>query len=180
VLPWRAKMATVMTRRWRPWRREYVVFAPVPPLVRGQLDDRPRTFSETHARLLRELRSAPGEEWSRVALRSCLEHLAVSWTTEAWAVEVEDAWTEDRWTFCVVYRYPYIDGRLGLRSTALDPSLAGRLETFYGDERPDQPDPVRFGQNVADFDIGEPLGTVADHLHPSADGINWWSAAEHE
>jgi hypothetical protein len=170
----------VTTWRWRYPRRERVVFVPPSEYWLEFLNDRPRKFSESHARLLEELRSAQGEQWSRTALLACLEHLAVSWTTEAWSVDVENAWTEGRWTFCVIYQYKYFAGRLGLRSTALDLSHPGRFKNMSGDDLPNAPDPVRFGEDVADFDIGEPLGTVADHLRTSSDGVNWWGARKDE
>jgi hypothetical protein len=36
--------------------------------------------------------------------------------------------------------------------------------------------PVRFGQDVAAGDLGEPLGTVARKLKPDAAGIHWWGS----
>lgn len=140
------------------------------------LRNRPRMFTDQHAHLLEVFSESEDEQWSRRALRSCLEHLAVSTTTEAWSVEVEEAWVEGPWTFCVVYRYHYYDGRLGLRRTSLDAEHDGRFVDMYGDDRATVPDPVRFGQDVADFDIGEPLGSVIDGLQQAEDGTHWWGS----
>ena len=40
----------------------------------------------------------------------------------------------------------------------------------------DNPDPVAFGKNVADFDIGEPMGSVVDALVIDTAGIGWWGS----
>lgn len=42
---------------------------------------------------------------------------------------------------------------------------------MYGDP---VSDPESFGQDVADFDIGEPLGTVAKSLRRDDHGVSWW------
>ena len=34
--------------------------------------------------------------------------------------------------------------------------------------------PEEFGQEVADFNIGEPLGAYGDILDVDADGLGWW------
>ena len=34
--------------------------------------------------------------------------------------------------------------------------------------------PEEFGQEVADFNIGEPLGAYGDILDVDADGPGWW------
>ncbi|WP_143546083.1 MULTISPECIES: hypothetical protein [Nocardiaceae] len=38
----------------------------------------------------------------------------------------------------------------------------------------DTADAGRFGREVADFDIGEPLGTVANNLRQDKNGVDWW------
>ncbi|WP_378741087.1 hypothetical protein [Nocardia brasiliensis] len=94
-------------------------------------------------------------------------------TTEAWRIVVEDAWVEDEWTFAVVYRSPYFDGRLALRRSSYNP----RDNTFYSmyaSQLPAAPDPKRYGRDVADFDIGEPPGTVLDHLRVDDHDLHWW------
>ena len=74
-----------------------------------------------------------------------------------------DSWTEADVAFCVVYRYPYFKGTLGIRCT---------FETdMYGSP---PSDPEQFGRDVADFDIGEPLGSVVERLRPDDKGIHWW------
>jgi len=35
-------------------------------------------------------------------------------------------------------------------------------------------DPRSFGQEIADFSIGEPLGTVIERLRPDPLGVHWW------
>lgn len=102
-------------------------------------------------------------EWAQAALDACLEHLPVSRVTESQSVQVLDAWVEDSVAFCVVYRYPYFDGVLGIRRT-FDTDMYGEVPS----------DPVAFGCDVADFDIGEPLGSVAEHLRVDGAGVHWW------
>lgn len=101
--------------------------------------------------------------WAEAALAACLQHLPVSRVTEGRTVQVLDAWTEAGVAFCVVYRYPYFDGALGLRRT---------FETDMYGEEPNDPD--QYGRDVADFDIGEPLGTVAKSLKLDESGVHWW------
>lgn len=109
---------------------------------------------------------APG--WAKAALEACLLHLPVSRVTESRTVQVLDSWTEGERAFCVVYQYPYFkDGVLGIRCT-FDTDM-------YGDE---PSDPEQFGRDVADFDIGEPLGTVANSLRSDLNGIHWWGDLE--
>jgi hypothetical protein len=108
-------------------------------------------------------------EWGEAALRACRDHLGVSHMTEAHTVQVLDAWTEDGVAFCVIYQYPYFDGVLGIRRT-FD-------ENMYGD---DATDPDEFGRDVADFDIGEPLGTVVERLRVDAAGVHWWGDLDDE
>ena len=106
---------------------------------------------------------AKSPKWVEAALSACLSHLPESRVTEGRTVQVLDAWTEDGVAFCVVYRYPYFDGVLGIRCT-VDQDMVGDTPT----------DPAEFGREVADFSIGEPLGTVAKYLRPDASGVHWW------
>ena len=89
--------------------------------------------------------------------------------TEAADVAVEDAWLDGSTGFCVVYRVPSFDGLVGIRRDASDarPAIEGasweRSMMTSGYDMADGavleghlPDPVGFGRNVADFDIGEP------------------------
>lgn len=107
--------------------------------------------------------STKSAEWGRAALDACLRNLAVSKVTLGQTVTVLDSWTEASVAFCVVYRYPYFDGVLGIRRT-FD-------EDMYGNE---PNDPEAYGCDVADFDIGEPLGTVVHGLRVDDDGVHWW------
>jgi hypothetical protein len=126
------------------------------------------------------------DTWSSSALRSCLDHLGTSRVTEAQLVAVERSWTDGPDAFCVVYRPPY-DGqrRVGLRRSRSDCAEASsyRLGDFVsgrdlGD--PLDPDPVAFGRDVADFDLGEPMGAVVNILRIDSDGIGWWGTLDEQ
>ena len=79
---------------------------------------------------------------------------------------VEDAWaTTDE--FRVVYSFT--GRRVGIirnRETLVD-----RLDVYATG---DVATPEEFGQEVADFNIGEPLGAYVDILDVDADGLEWW------
>ncbi|UGT44039.1 hypothetical protein LTV02_11920 [Nocardia yamanashiensis] len=98
-----------------------------------------------------------------------------STVTEAARIAVEDAWVEDEWTFAVVYRSPYFDGLIGLRCSTYDPR-SNTFSSMYDPQLTAAPDPRRYGRDVADFDIGEPLGTVAGSLRSDDRGIHWWGS----
>ncbi|MBB1198440.1 hypothetical protein [Curtobacterium flaccumfaciens] len=87
--------------------------------------------------------------------------------TEAEHIVVHDAWSTTE-SFRVVYDTPG-GRRVGIvrdRRTTID-----RLDVYAtGDE----PTPEEFGREVADFNIGEPLGRYADVLELDADGVGWW------
>lgn len=104
----------------------------------------------------------PGsEEWLHAALYATVTGLSRS-CTEGETVEVLAAWI-DHDHLCFVYQYPVFDGVLGIRC---------ETETgLYGEPASD---PGHFGQDVADFSIGEPLGSVVDHLRQDSHGIYWW------
>jgi hypothetical protein len=109
-----------------------------------------------------------------------VDRLAVSTLTEARRVHVHHAWADGDDALCVVYRPPFDPDRVvGLRRHRSDAVLKSRLEpgdmaaSPYIDD-PDNPDPVQFGQSVADFDIGIPLGTVYDTLRADRGGVGWW------
>jgi hypothetical protein len=89
--------------------------------------------------------------------------------TEGETVEMLAAWVDDAECLCFVYRYPYFDGVLGLRRSDDDDD-----DDDDGGESGAVADPRSFGQDVADFDIGEPLGTVVDRLRVDAAGVHWW------
>jgi hypothetical protein len=123
--------------------------------------------------------------WSTAALHSCLDHLTTSTVTEARHVIVENSWTDGPAAFCVIYRVPYFDGLIGLRRDAADARAAIEAQDwnhnmmtngYYMDDEVvlngGTPDPVRFGWNVADFDIGEPHSAdPSDPVDP--DGVHW-------
>jgi hypothetical protein len=105
---------------------------------------------------------AGSAEWSHAALFACVTHLQTS-LTEGRSVEVLAAWVDDGGALCVVYQYPYYMGVLGLRR-AVDTDMYGEPVS----------DPESFGRDVADFDIGEPLGSTADWVRPDHQGVSWW------
>lgn len=136
-----------------------------------------RTYSPAQRRMTRRhtqlIAGAWGVgDWSARALHACLQRLAVSTLSEAWCVGVVDAWVDGGSAFCVVYRYRDAPTTIGLRSTAdedLHVAAAVEREEFG---------PEQFGRWVADFDIGEPLGSVARGLRTDEHGIGWWGALE--
>jgi hypothetical protein len=93
------------------------------------------------------------------ALRACLARLSHS-ITEGRPVRVVDSWADGPDMFSVVYVHPLFDGLLGLRR---------RVEFEAGIDTPEE-----FGADVAEFDIAEPLGSIAKKLHPDSSGIHWW------
>jgi hypothetical protein len=109
----------------------------------------------------------PGSvEWAQAALFACVTHLPSS-ATEGASVEVLAAWVEGGGALCLVYQYPYYMGVLGLRR-AIDTDMYGEPVS----------DPESFGRDVADFQIGEPLGTAADWLRPDDHGVHWLGIAD--
>lgn len=108
------------------------------------------------------------EAWLRAALYACVTGLSQS-CTEGETVEVLAAWIDDDDCLCVIYQYPVFDGVLGIRRET-DTDMYGEPPV----------DPMQFGQDIADFDIGEPLGTVADHLRQDAHGVHWWGSLDAE
>jgi len=165
---------------WRLWPGEKTIVelgppgAPLPPAG-------PRRFSEQHAHLLSQLRSEASADWSRTALIACLEQLRTSNVTEAGQVAVLDAWVDGSDAFCVVYQSPYQAGEVGIRRT-VDDVASSRNQKYRPDDMTGGydmgsakiPDPVAFGCNVADFDIGEP-GTGALR-HDESSETSWWGS----
>ena len=147
-----------------------------------------RVFTPSHQRLLSELTTPPDPPWSVRALYGCLEHLRTSTLTEAWTVAVEDAWPDSNDAFCVVYSSPYAGpSSVGLRRARQDvaadlQATSYQLGAFTDPEMydmgndPQNPDPVAFGQTVADFDIGEPIGNVLPMLRRDNTGTGWWGS----
>lgn len=102
-------------------------------------------------------------DWSSQALRACLARLSTSRLVSI-PVHVEDAWTEGPEVFCVVYRYPRSVQLIGARF--IQPRDFPASDPFN--------DPEFFGAHVADFSIGEPLGSLADTLREDSTGVMWW------
>jgi hypothetical protein len=108
--------------------------------------------------------------WSTRALGACLRQLVTS--PGGSDVAVRDAWIDGPRAFCVVYESPSYEGVLGLRRS--DQAIAdGVLYDSHG-AGADAPEPVAFGYDVADNDLGEPLGGAAETLRTDADGVRWW------
>lgn len=153
---------------------------PVPP-DEPVAADGPRRFSEQHARLLSLLQSQASADWSKTALTACLEQLRTSNVTEADRVAVLDAWVDGSDAFCVVYQSPHEDGEVGIRRTVNDASprnhkyRPGEMTDGYDMGSSEIPDPVAFGWNVADFDIGEP-GPPGPLRHDEVTGTSWWGS----
>ena len=122
-----------------------------------------------------------GHEWSDIALAACLDRLQVSMVTAAQLVHVVDAWTDGPDALCVVYRPPGETRSVaGLRRRwhdAVQPGewRLGNLMAWGYDVGPDV-DPVAFGHNVADFDLGEPLGMIRRALRYDGAGVGWWGS----
>lgn len=120
-------------------------------------------------------------EWSDRALQACLDHLATSTVTAARSVRVLHSWTDGPDAICLVYRPPGDhDAPVGLRRRWHDAVQPGewRLSNLMAwgyDVGPDV-DAVAFGHNVADFDLGEPLGMIVRALRYDEDGVGWWGS----
>lgn len=172
-----------------PLHAQAVPSAPV--VLLGGATPRQRRFTARHAELLDDPRLREGREWSAIALWACLEHLRVSSVTEAGRVSVVDAWADGPEAFCVLYRPPFGEAWVvGLRRTrqeALETRewRLGDMTTWGYDMGSngastrgggESVEPVAFGWNVADFDIGEPLGFVATILRYGRGDIGWWGS----
>jgi hypothetical protein len=125
--------------------------------------------------------------WSDIALRACLDRLAVSTVTEARHITVERAWVDGKDAFCVVYRPPFDSNRtVGLRRQRSDADIPdgewklGNMSPLPYIEDPGNPEAVTFGETVADFDIGEPMGNTVDILRADDDGVGWWGTLGQE
>lgn len=71
---------------------------------------------------------------------------------------VIDSWVEGEDTFCIVYRYEFFDGVVGLRRT-VEPDWS--IDAVV--------DHVLVGE------LGEPLGAMEDELVADKDGVMWWA-----
>ncbi|SDY85368.1 hypothetical protein [Herbiconiux ginsengi] len=102
--------------------------------------------------------------WEESALLGCLERLRAGGLTEGGRVRVHDCWVITD-GFCVVYTAP--GGQdAGVRVIA-DGEQFQSAFTF-------DPTATDFGVDIADFTIGEPLGTRVGTLVPDEDGLGWW------
>lgn len=121
--------------------------------------------SQRHAELVAELEAAASTEWGPRALLACLRKLRDGGPTEAHRVVVHEAWATDD-AFRVVYESP--EGlRVGIireRHTNID-----RLDPADAEVSAEE-----LGREVADFNIGEPLGAYAEILDVDAHGVGWW------
>lgn len=112
-----------------------------------------------------ELESGHSDDWGPRALLACLRKLCGGGPTEAERVVVEDAWaTNDE--FRVIYSWTG-GRRVGIirnRETTID-----RMDVYATG---DIATPEEFGQEVADFNIGEPWGRTATSsmLMPTVSG----------
>ena len=106
--------------------------------------------------------------------------------TAADSVRVVHSWTDGPDAICLLYRPPpdhdalEIPAVVGLRRRwhdAVQPGewRLGNLMAWGYDVGPDV-DPVAFGHNVADFDLGEPLGMISRALRIDSDGVGWWGS----
>jgi hypothetical protein len=116
------------------------------------------------------------------ALIACLERLRTSNVTEAGQIAILDAWVDGSDAFCVVYQSPYEAGEVGIRRTVDDAASShnqkyrpGDMTDGYDMGGAERPDPVAFGWNVADFDIGEP-GPPGPLRHDQDTGTSWWGS----
>jgi hypothetical protein len=95
------------------------------------------------------------------ALSALLDYLPRSYT-EGSHLDVLDSWTEGDSVVCVVYQFHGWDAVIGYRQ-----------HVELDDELPTLEDWV---EEVANFNIGEPLGTIARHMWLDDEGVHWWGA----
>ncbi|MGP5727157.1 hypothetical protein ACTXOR_15385 [Arthrobacter rhombi] len=107
--------------------------------------------------LIETFEAIPHPDWVTIVLTSCLKRLGTGGPTAWECVEVFEAWVDNGALF-IVYTSPW-EPTVGL---------------MRGAEDPDCEDPVEQGQNIADFDVAEPLGTYIDRLTFDANGLGWW------
>lgn len=130
------------------------------------------SVTPAHRQLISTLTRSQELEWSGVALLSCLRWLCTSTLTEAPEVQVDGAWTDGSDAFCVVYRVPYGPPRgVGFRCHRADGNPIGTIDSDGDDS-----EPVEFGRQVADFEIGEPLGSRVTRLRRDEHGVGWWGS----
>jgi hypothetical protein len=132
-----------------------------------------------HRQVLAELAAGPRSTWSQQALWACLDRLRTGTWTMTPEVRVERAWTDGPEAFCVVYTLHGPDLWIGIRLRRGD---SDSEENEPGSDVDNHDlgflDPDWFGQDVADFSIGEPLGTVLQTLRTDEQGVNWWGSLD--
>jgi hypothetical protein len=135
-------------------------------------------LTQRHRQLLEELAAVESPTWAQRAVRACLDELRTSTLTESPHIRVDNAWTDGESAFSVVYRWDFDRAQAyGIRRAFADAATThyvpggfiGGLEIRTPHRNPDA---IGFGKDVANFDIGEPLGNTP--LRRDAAGILWW------
>jgi hypothetical protein len=124
-----------------------------------------------HALLINELEASTHRTWGEVALLACLVKLRDGGPTEYKIVEVRRA-TPVEDGFDIVYLSPW-GPEVGLTARL------GQMQYFggvYQEAYDRDPTAQEFGQEVADFFVGEPLGHYASVLDFDDSGLGWWGA----
>ena len=123
-----------------------------------------------HHQLMRELDAIVQKSWSEEALSFCLSRLIVGSLTEGKYVDVIDAWVGPGDQISVVYIAPWGSETIGLRRHRETPA-----RTTYPDSVSIDGVSARvFGESVADWDIGEPIGPSDDRWWHDSQGVAWW------
>ncbi len=126
--------------------------------------------TEEHSIRIHELGAILDRSWGEEALLACLLRLQSGGLTEGVLVEVVDAWAGPGDTISVVYRPPWTPDVVGLRRSRASGNV---YYSISGRELPDFT-PVDFGESVADWDLGEPMGIRRESLWRDSAGIRWW------
>jgi hypothetical protein len=125
-------------------------------------------------KLLNELNEISEPTWAQRALKSCLQTIEDSGelsATHSYLVKIEDAWCGPGDQISIVYTPPWGAEAVGLRRT-IDTSALGTYADYFGPEYPFSAE--SFGESVATWDLGEPLGTYADGMWHDSAGVRWW------
>lgn len=178
--------------RWRSTYETVVDAGPTPTADELLTAEQRGNVTAVHRMLLEQLVPGPEATWSAKALWSCLDYLRLG-TCAGAEVRVEHAWTDGTDAFCVVYNPPYQPAeRVGLRRQIHDtdpedyePDVGAGYGAFLspmaaGVGLDGEWNPVEFGQEVAGYDIGEPLGKAYDSLRRDSSGVGWWGALQSE
>jgi hypothetical protein len=107
--------------------------------------------------------------WARRALAACLDEIENGWLTSTKEVRVKFAWAGPGDRISVIYQPPFLDRIVGCsRVRGSDAVLTSE------DDVDGEPTAEGFGRGVADFDIGEPLGSLSDRASTSDSRVFWW------